>query len=487
MRKISLALAICMLSSLALTSCKNTGDDGTLVLRVASWDEYIDMGGELYEDEENADFVNWYQSVTGIDLKKSRPLYEEFETWYEENYHQKVRVEYIPLQDNETMYNMIQMGNTYDLLCPSEYLIMKLAAENMLEEYPTEFYNTDPAQFEHNYYAQNVSHYIESVAKEGVFNKLILSNGKSMSSYAAGYMWGTTGFIYNPADFENDTVAHSVMSDWSAFTAEECYRRITAKDNVRDSYFAGLGLLHQDELLRLKNEYENGLLDKATYQNQITEMMSGSSSTSEETMSAVKKELQKLRKNVYGLETDEAKLHVLTGTLTATYQWSGDAVFVMDTAENTEDPIYLNYSIPASTSNLWFDGWAMLKGANVELATAFINFLSRPDNVVRNMYYIGYTSCIASDLVYQYVDETYSYYPEEGEESEEAALADYDLNYFFANDSSNDYVLQVEEEQTYRQLFAQYPDATTIDRLIVMKPFDKETNERANRMWNDVK
>ena len=97
-----------------------------------------------------------------------------------------------------------------------------------------------------------------------------------------------------------------------------------------------------------------------------------------------------------------------------------------------------------------------------------------PQNVVRNMYYIGYTSCIAGDEVFDYINEQYG--DDEGD-------TPYDLSYFFGED----HVLTTTEDQTRRQLFAQYPDEKTIDRLVVMKYFDKKTNENANRIWNTIK
>ena len=42
-------------------------------------------------------------------------------------------MEYSTFGTNEDMYNQLKLGDTYDLICPSEYMIMKLAAENMLE------------------------------------------------------------------------------------------------------------------------------------------------------------------------------------------------------------------------------------------------------------------------------------------------------------------------------------------------------------------
>ena len=102
-KQLSLALcAILFLSSTALTACNNqtaaqTRDEN--ILRVASWDEYIDEGGEDSYKE------------------GSEALYDEFCTWYYEQTGKQITVEYIELQDNESMYNKIKMGDSYDLLC----------------------------------------------------------------------------------------------------------------------------------------------------------------------------------------------------------------------------------------------------------------------------------------------------------------------------------------------------------------------------------
>ena len=196
---------------------------------------------------------------------------------------------------------------------------------------------------------------------------------------------------------------------------------------------------------------------------------------SQETMANVKVLLENARKNLYGLETDEGKMDVAMGRLDASYQWSGDAVYILDMAEENDEPLFLEYSIPKSASNLWFDGWVMMNGANKKIAQAFVNYVSRPENVIRNMYYIGYTSCIAGEKVYDYVDYTYS---------DEEGTASYDLSYFFGDTFAP---LTVDETQTRRQLFAQYPDAVTKNRLVVMNYFKPDENERANRMWNNIK
>ena len=101
------------------------------------------------------------------------------------------------------------------------------------------------------------------------------------------------------------------------------------------------------------------------------------------------------------------------------------------------------------------------------------------------MYYIGYTSSIAGgtdgDQIFEYVDWCYS------AEDDEEEVADYDIGYFFGDEESGDYVLTVPEEQTYRQLFAQYPPKEVTDRSAVMRYFDGDANARINRMWINVR
>jgi spermidine/putrescine transport system substrate-binding protein len=453
-KQFTFILACSLLFSAASCTNENTPNrKGDNVLRIASWDEYIDMGGSMYEgdDPDLLDFKVWYEELTGINLDNTRRIYEEFQDWYnDQNPDDPITVEYVALQDNETMYNKIKMGDEYDLLCPSEYMAMKLKSEDLLKAYDADFFNSE---IDGNYYAKNVSTYTEEI-----FHKT------DLSEYIAGYMWGTTGFVYNPQKIgANEDEAREIMSSWHCLRSEACARKITAKDNVRDSYFMGLGMYYEEELLALDPTSN-------TYAETLTAKMND---VSTETMAGVKTLLEDARKNLYGLETDEGKTDVAAGRLDASYQWSGDAVYILDMAE--ENDLFLEYSIPKSASNLWFDGWVMMKNANTKAAQAFVNYISRPENVIRNMYYIGYTSCIAGSEVYDYVDYTYS---------DEEGTATYDLSYFFGNEFSP---LIIDETQMRRQLFAQYPDAITKNRLVVMNYFKPDENERANRMWNNIK
>ena len=439
-KKLSLYLAgLLALSVLpSFTAC----DSGETVLRIASWEEYIDEGGdESY-------------------VEGSKSMIEDFEAWYEKTYHENIRVVYIPLSDNEQMYAKIDKFNRhYDLLCPSEYMFMKLADEGILQKYPESFFDKT---IEENYYAKNVTPYIKEVFDSHTIN------GVKWSEYAAGYMWGTTGFIYN-----SEKVNAEDVKSWNVYFNKNY--SISAKNNVRDSYFAGLGMYYENELLSLRDSYLGGVLSQNEYKATLASMMN---ETKESTMDEVEKLLKKMKKqpNFWGFETDNAKSYLISGDIDVSYQWSGDAVYIMDEAESESlrHPIRFDYCVPESASNLWFDGWVMMKGANVKAATAFVNFISRPDNVIRNMYYIGYTSCVGGAEVFDYINETYGVDESEGEY--------YDLTKYFPEFGG----IYADPEQFTRQLFAQYPTQSVLERCAIMNYFSKEVNTRANKLWKDV-
>ena len=448
------------------TEAGNTASDGNaagkgddvVTLRVCNWEEYIDLGD--WDEDEAMELENG-QTIYG-----DRPIYQEFEDWYYENYGVKVKVEYSCFGTNEELYSMLTLGDKYDLVCPSDYLIMKLMKEEAVVPFSDEFFDESK---EDNYYVKGVSPYIRNVFDENEIN------GESWSKYAAGYMWGLTGILYNP-----EYVSYDEASTWAIINNPKFSRQVTVKDNVRDTYFAALGVYKHD--LLTSDEFVNA----SDYSNRLLEEMND---VSEDTIDDVGNLLQDVRDNVYAFETDSGKADIVSGKIVANYQWSGDAVYAMDQAE--EDGVSLDFAIPEECTNLWFDGWVMLKSGLSEdprkqqVAEAFVNYVSRPDNAVRNMYYIGYTSVISGgddDTIIDYVDYNF------GAEEDEEDTFDYNLGYFFAGDeNSEDYIVTAPMEQMNRQLTAQYPSAEDISHSAIMLCFDDDAAANINQMWIDVR
>ncbi len=434
------------------------GEENVTVLRVCSWEEYIDEGG--WDEDEVIDLES--ESIFG-----ENPLVDDFEDWYYETYGQRVRVEYSTFGTNEDLYNMLTLGDVYDLVCPSEYLIMKLIAEEKVVPLSEEFFNEENPE---NYYVRGVSPYIRNMFQTHEIN------GETWEKYAAGYMWGVTGFVYNP-----EVVTVEDASTWKMLENRKYARQITVKDNVRDTYFAAVGALKSD---LLKSE---SFLESENYPSRLQEEMND---TSDAMILQAQEYLQGIKDNFYSFETDSGKSDMITGKVVANYQWSGDAVYALDQAE--EDDCFLEFAVPEESTNVYFDGWVMLKcgvegdPAKQQAAEAFVNFISRPDNVIRNMYYIGYTSVISGGedpRIFEYLDWNY------GAEEDEEEIVDYSVAHFFAadGDPEDEYVLTVPESQLRRQLAAQYPSEDVLRRASIMVYFEPEVNEKANSMWIKIR
>ncbi|MBQ8994922.1 MAG: extracellular solute-binding protein [Oscillospiraceae bacterium] len=457
-RVISYLLVFCLIFSLSSALWTVSAKDDEVVLRICNWEEYIDEG-EWDEDE--------VIDLDSGDIFGENSVLDDFSDWYYEVYGKKVRVEYSTFGTNEDLYNMLTLGDVYDLVCPSEYMIMKLMADGRLYPLSDDFFDENN---EHNYYINGVSPYIRNIFETHDIN------GETWDKYAAGYMWGVTGFVFNP-----DEVSYEEASTWHLLDNSNYYRQITVKDNVRDTYFAAVGALKSDLLT------DPSFVSSEDYLERLQDEMND---TSPEMIEKVQEYLQSNKDNYYSFETDSGKTDLITGKVVANYQWSGDAVYTLDQAEL--DDYYLEFAVPIESTNVYFDGWVMLRSGvegdsdKQHAAEAFINFMSRPDIAIRNMYYIGYTSVIAASedgRILEYADWNYS------AEDDEEDTVEYSVANFFAGegDDPDDYVITIPEDQLRRQMVAAYPSEDILNRACIMVYFDSDVSEKTNQMWINVR
>lgn len=414
------------------------------VLRVYNWQDYIDEG----KDDD------------GAIIDKS-----VIQLWEEDFYKRtgrKVRVQYDTFETNETMLNTFKTGKTsYDLACPSDYVIQKMIAatkDGTDETIALEKY--DLSKMEN--YQKYVSPYIANMFEN-----------HGWTEYAVGYMWGTVGILYNPENIKKEDV-----KTWDIFWNTDYKNRSTCKDVSRDAYVIGALHAYSDDLDKLVESYNNGKMEASELQKAVNDV---ANDTRDVTIEMVKKELAEMKKNIYGFEVDTGKTDIVSGKIDANLAWSGDAVYAMDLAEE-EDDKKLEFVIPKEGSTVWFDGWIMPKGANTELAQDFVDFLCRPDIAARNMNYIGYTSVIAGDDIYDMVYDNYGV---------EDGKFERDVTYFFKGTVSDDkynensrIIIKTNDED--RQLFAQYPSEDETARLGIMEDFG-DRNEKVLEMWSSVK
>ena len=89
---------------------KVSAANDTITLRVCNWEEYIDTGD--WSDDDIIDLESG-------SIKGENSIITDFENWYYENYGKKVKVQYSCLGTNEELYNMLTLGDDYDVICPS--------------------------------------------------------------------------------------------------------------------------------------------------------------------------------------------------------------------------------------------------------------------------------------------------------------------------------------------------------------------------------
>ena len=314
MKKMMALLAAILLPVLCLTGC---GGKDTLTLNVYNWGEYISDGSEGSFD-----------------------TIREFETWYEETYGQKVTVNYSTYASNEDMYNKISSGAvSYDVIIPSDYMIAKMAEENLL--HPLNFENIPNYQ------------YIDDAFKGLYYDP--------QNQYSVPYTYGIVGVIYDA-----NVVDEADIGGWELMWNEKYSGRIVQFNNPRDAFGTA--------------QYKLGLdvnsSDKAMWDLAYGEMLAQ-------------------RPLVYSYVMDEIFNMMESGEAAIGAYYAGDYFTMVDAqAENVD----LQFYYPEQT-NFYVDAMCIPSCAqNKELAEIFINYMLSEEAAVANAEYTYYAS--PNSLVY---------------------------------------------------------------------------------------
>lgn len=358
-------------------------------------------------------------------------LLEEFEQWYEEQTGEPVKVIYQLFDINEVMLAKIEKGHSdYDLTCPSDYIIERMLRNGLLLPINKDFGDTPN-------YIGNVSPFmVEKIGK-------IDAPGKNPNDYAVGYMWGTSGFLYNKA-----FVTEEDLSSWSALWNPKFEGKILMKDAPRDVYSPLLIYANYDKIQSGEVDIEQLMFDM-----------------SDESLATVEELINRSKPNIYGWEADFGKEIMTQNKAWFNLTWSGDAEWAIREAERVG--VNLAYTIPEEGSNYWFDGWVIPKYAvNTKAASYFINYMCRSESAIRNMDVIGYVSAVATPEVLEHMQE---------QSIENGDTQERDMTYFFGEGAENVILNKV-----------MYPDKETFDRLALMHDSGDRT-QALLEMWSRVK
>ena len=370
-------------------------------LKVYNWADYIDMEHVLNT------FPDWYKAQTGEEVEI---IYQTFDI-------------------NESMLTEIEVGKEdYDVVCPSEYIIERMLKNNLLQKIQKDLIPDSLQYFD----------YVAPFAVEKF--QQMAQPGQLASDYTVGYMWGTTGWLYNTA-----FVSPEELKSWAALTNPKFKGHIYVKDAFRDVYSVLVLYAYKDEIAA-------GKADKDELVRNITP----------ERLERVEAILKEAKSNIAGWEVDFGKEEMTKGKMWLNLSWSGDAAWAID--EAAEVGVELDYIVPDEGSNVWFDGWVIpIYAKNPKAATYFINYMCMPQNAIYNMEEVGYVSVIASPEILEWAND------------EEAYPEVIDASYFFGEEGKSVHLNPV-----------YYPDINTINHCALMHDAADQT-EALLAMWNRVK
>ena len=416
MKKISILNSqFSIVLALALILCSCGGTDRAHQLKVLNWADYINE-----------------------DVKTN------FETWYYEQTGEKVQLVYETFDINETALTKIEVGHEdYDVFCPSEYIIERMLKKGLIQPIQKELIADSI------WYFDNISPFVTEK-----FQQMAPSADIKVSDYTVGYMWGTTGFIYNPQYINREDLA-----SWGAVLDPRFENRILMKDAFRDVYSVLV-------LYAFKDQIESGEVTRDELVRDITP----------ERVAAVKEVLLNAKKQICGWEVDFGKEEMTKGKAWMNLSWSGDAQFAIE--EAAEMGVMLDYIVPQEGSNVWFDGWVIPKYAkNVKAATYFIDYMCRADNALANMDEIGYVSCAGGEKAAAIILD------EQNDDEEWPETVD--ASYFFG-DKPIDVNGEMLDPHALNLNPVYYADKSIIDRCALMHDAG-DSQEMLLEMWNEIK
>ncbi len=308
-KTVALLLAMLMATALILTGCGGAGGGEERVVNVCSWGEYIDES-----------LIDEFEDLTGI------------------------TVNYQTAESNEALYSLLKTGaGDYDVIVPSDYMIARLIAEDMLAE--LDYSNIPNFDLVDEQY-KGLSYDPEN-------------------KYTVPYTWGTLGIIYNTS------MVDEKITSWDAMFDEKYAGNVLMIRNSRDALAAAL----------LDLGYDINTTDEA----QLTEAY----------------ELLKTAKEngVYqAFVMDEVFQKMEGGNAAIAMYYAGDYLTML---ENNED---LAFVVPKEGSNWFVDAMCVLKNAQHKAeAEEWIDFIASTESNLANMDYIWYASPNAEALE-QYPD-----------------------------------------------------------------------------------
>ena len=250
---------------------------------------------------------------------------------FESEFGVKVHLEIVP-SAVELIERMKSNKDTVDVLCPPDYAVRELRAENRLHVLD----HSKLLNFEHleKRFQVGRAHDVES--------RVSLVKD-----------WGTTGFMYR-----TDMIYESPKS-WADFwrLTEKLSGRVTVLDSPGEVIGAALKMR--------SHSYNASVADN---------------------LASAREDLLNLKLHLLAFETNYKPL-LASGEACLSLGWNGDAAVLIG------QDVPIQYVVPSEGSQIWEDDWAIAANTpNSGLAHEFLNFVMRPEVAAQEARYTRYAT-----------------------------------------------------------------------------------------------
>ena len=239
-------------------------------------------------------------------------------------------VVYSTFESNEYMYTMLNSGETFDILVPSDYMIERLIKEDYLQKLD----------------------WSKLKIKDDLVKDVLDKKYDPGNKYSVPYYWGTVGILYNTEEIDKKDLEQG----WEILRNKKYKNKLYMYNSERDSFMIALKALGYSMNTSKKSE-----LDEA-YKWLVDQ--------------------NKKMKPVY--VGDDVIDNMISGNKDMAVVYSGDAALII-----SESKKKLDFFIPKQGTNEWVDGMVITKDCkNTDLAYDFMNFILSEENATPNTEFI---------------------------------------------------------------------------------------------------
>ena len=302
---VMLALCLALLPAMGLTEGFDPKEFEGATLNVYNWGEYVDM-----------DVIRSFEKEYGV------------------------RVNYKTYESNEYLWLQMQSGDAWDVIVPSDYMIERLIAANMLQPLDKSI-------------VTNLDQLAEGVRNQGF---------DPDNTYSVPYFWQTMGIVYDTTKIPEEEME---AQGWEAYQNAAYAGHAYFYDSSRDAFMIA--------------EKTLGYSANTTDEAQINEAYEW---------------LRKMNATLQpSYVTDEVIDSMAEGLKWMAVVYSGDAAYILGENEG------MAYCVPHQGTNIAVDAMVIPANAkNPKLANVFIKYMLDYDASKANSIEVGYASANAQVL-----------------------------------------------------------------------------------------